>query len=331
MDNPTGTTLACAQCGEAFTPSRNVPGKCAPKYCSRLCHSRAARANERGCCSEAGCNRPVRAKGVCARHYQARRQAAGLRTPQVVVQCAYCARDCMKDATRYRKYKHLFCSLRCGGQYRAGHPRGVDPDSYCPVPADHPVAILIRNATEERKATLAEQRRLAAARRARKLEGAQPRECDDCGTVYTPTTGERQKYCSYRCKKRVVHRLRRAREFEAVGTWKWTAFMGLFVAFGRCCAYCHSPIDGQPDPDHVLALSRGGSNTLTNILPACRACNSDKRDLTLDEWAADRRRRGLTPRLAAIPQGDHRYVHVVLLPPRQVSGSTRRDGASHAA
>ena len=48
------------------------------------------------------------------------------------------------------------------------------------------------------------------------------------------------------------------------------------------CAYCGARkrrIDLQID--HVLALSRGGRNTRTNVVPACGACNAGKRDRDL--------------------------------------------------
>lgn len=50
------------------------------------------------------------------------------------------------------------------------------------------------------------------------------------------------------------------------------------------------------EPDHVIPLSRGGSNSITNVVPACKPCNSGKRDLLLSEWYADRARRGLEAR-----------------------------------
>lgn len=71
--------------------------------------------------------------------------------------------------------------------------------------------------------------------------------------------------------------------------------MRIFISFGRTCAYCMTVVDGDPDPDHVLPLSRGGSNDISNILPCCSLCNSDKRDLTLEEWSEDRKRRGKPP------------------------------------
>lgn len=48
------------------------------------------------------------------------------------------------------------------------------------------------------------------------------------------------------------------------------------------CAYCGARkrrIDLQID--HVLALSRGGRNTRSNVVPACGRCNAGKRDRDL--------------------------------------------------
>lgn len=138
--------------------------------------------------------------------------------------------------------------------------------------------------------------------------------CNWCGDVFT-CRGLGLRFCSPRCKAANSRRLRRAREHGAHGQFTWTQVMGLFLVFDRCCAYCHSTIEGQPDPDHVVPLSRGGANSIHNILPACRACNSDKRDLRLDEWAADRARRGLPPVTTSWPASDRRYLHITSVLP----------------
>ncbi|MGP3699222.1 HNH endonuclease [Rhodobacter sp. NSM] len=47
------------------------------------------------------------------------------------------------------------------------------------------------------------------------------------------------------------------------------------------CAYC----DQQAETwDHVVPVSKGGTTEPRNIVPACIACNSSKRDRDLDEW-----------------------------------------------
>jgi len=44
--------------------------------------------------------------------------------------------------------------------------------------------------------------------------------------------------------------------------------------YGQRCAYCNKR--RKLTVDHVIALSRGGANTASNIVPACRSCNSRK-------------------------------------------------------
>ena len=136
-----------------------------------------------------------------------------------------------------------------------------------------------------------------------------PRPCEDCGDVYTPGTTV-QRYCSARCLRRVARRERKAREHGAQGSFTWTQVIGLFLLFDRCCAYCDEPIDGQPDPDHVVPLAKRGHNGISNILPACRDCNCDKRDLLIGDWNADRERRGLPLRITTWDPLDPRYLHL---------------------
>lgn len=51
---------------------------------------------------------------------------------------------------------------------------------------------------------------------------------------------------------------------------------------GCSCVYCGSKEDLTLD--HAVPESRGGSNEMSNLLTACRACNASKRDLTLEEY-----------------------------------------------
>ena len=57
----------------------------------------------------------------------------------------------------------------------------------------------------------------------------------------------------------------------------------VFARFGRICAYCGGT-SGPFDCDHVVPLSRGGTNDPNNLVIACRPCNNSKRDLLLSEW-----------------------------------------------
>ncbi len=55
------------------------------------------------------------------------------------------------------------------------------------------------------------------------------------------------------------------------------------------CEYCGFI---AAEVDHVIPASRGGGDALENLAPACYECNREKRDLTVDEWAATRRADG---------------------------------------
>jgi len=49
----------------------------------------------------------------------------------------------------------------------------------------------------------------------------------------------------------------------------------VIARYGPGCHYCPAP---ATTVDHVLARSRGGSNAITNLRPACQPCNSAKAD-----------------------------------------------------
>ncbi len=44
-----------------------------------------------------------------------------------------------------------------------------------------------------------------------------------------------------------------------------------------CCRYCHKPVtEKEWEPDHVVPISLGGSNKLSNLVVACISCNRRK-------------------------------------------------------
>jgi 5-methylcytosine-specific restriction endonuclease McrA len=59
--------------------------------------------------------------------------------------------------------------------------------------------------------------------------------------------------------------------------WQW-----LLDQTNHCCVYCgkHESEIGRLQQEHVIPLSRRGAYTITNIVPACRPCNSRKKDRT---------------------------------------------------
>jgi 5-methylcytosine-specific restriction endonuclease McrA len=49
------------------------------------------------------------------------------------------------------------------------------------------------------------------------------------------------------------------------------------------CQYCGALAE-DGEPDHVLPLSRGGTDSINNLVWACKSCNRSKKDKTPDEW-----------------------------------------------
>lgn len=51
------------------------------------------------------------------------------------------------------------------------------------------------------------------------------------------------------------------------------------------CAYCGAPIQIKDmQADHIVALERGGADTVDNMLPACRSCNHFKSASTIETF-----------------------------------------------
>lgn len=247
-------------------------------------------------CTVDGCDKPLRARGLCSTHYNQRHQPD--RHRKVTVKCTYCGTPIQKHRSNTRQ---RFCDYTCRDLWRLEQTNGdpmvaaravrihVGPRS-CPLPSEHP------------------------ARWYGMADVLEYRRCAWCGGPFCTGQHILRAYCTATCKAKAKHMRRRGREHAgAYGQWTWTEFIHIARRFDYRCAYCGEKPDGQLDPDHVVPLSKGGPNTTANLLPACHACNSNKRDLLLNEWDDDRRRRGLTPRATTWSSNDPRYYHLTSL------------------
>jgi hypothetical protein len=54
------------------------------------------------------------------------------------------------------------------------------------------------------------------------------------------------------------------------------------------CVYCEAVCDAL-EWEHIIALSRGGPDTIDNLVRACRACNAGKATHDLMEWYGEHR------------------------------------------
>lgn len=80
---------------------------------------------------------------------------------------------------------------------------------------------------------------------------------------------------------RIANYLRRARIHAAPGYATPDQIAARVEFFGRRCAYCGGPFEHV---DHVIPISRGGSNWPANLRPACQPCNRSKWNKLLSEW-----------------------------------------------
>ena len=83
-------------------------------------------------------------------------------------------------------------------------------------------------------------------------------------------------------KRLALDRKRRARKAGAEGEFTTDEFAALCELFENRCAYCDT--DAKLTADHVVPLSKGGSDHIENILPACQPCNSSKGTKSITTW-----------------------------------------------
>ena len=78
-------------------------------------------------------------------------------------------------------------------------------------------------------------------------------------------------------KVRAIKRRHRAHKANApINDFTAAQWREMQEHYGHRCVYCGKRAKGHLTQDHLTPLSKGGSHTLSNIVPACRACNSKK-------------------------------------------------------
>lgn len=70
----------------------------------------------------------------------------------------------------------------------------------------------------------------------------------------------------------------------AKGTHTTEEVQQMLADQGYRCAYCEESLDSEYHRDHMIPVSRGGSNDWTNLCVACIWCNLSKKDKTAEEF-----------------------------------------------
>lgn len=98
------------------------------------------------------------------------------------------------------------------------------------------------------------------------------RYCSGCNLDYRPSRANNVycEDCTYQNARRVFH----MRQARALGTHTASEWAARQEEHGGLCAYCRTRPGSTKD--HVVPVSRGGSDAIENIVPACAPCNSSK-------------------------------------------------------
>jgi 5-methylcytosine-specific restriction endonuclease McrA len=73
---------------------------------------------------------------------------------------------------------------------------------------------------------------------------------------------------------RLASSRRRARESGSGGKLSKSEWLAILTAWNGLCAYCGAP---GTSIDHLIPIARGGKHDKSNVVPACKPCNSRKR------------------------------------------------------
>lgn len=83
---------------------------------------------------------------------------------------------------------------------------------------------------------------------------------------------------------RASHQRRKARKLGAEGTHTAADIQKQYKAQKGACYWCGSKVRGNYHVDHIVPLSRGGTNWPENIVIACVGCNTSRGSKLPHEW-----------------------------------------------
>lgn len=91
------------------------------------------------------------------------------------------------------------------------------------------------------------------------------------------------------CKQRAFLGKAKRRSLRVESGHTFLEWIDLLKKHDNICYYCGVRMTKklglhQRSRDHLIPISRGGSDDISNIVPACRSCNSAKGTKTYEEW-----------------------------------------------
>ena len=262
-------------------------------------------------CEHPGCNKPHRARGLCASHYN--QVHAPNRHKKKLVKCAACGAEIMRASGGGRVVGNA-CSNKCRAKIAAMR-RGERGKLRTELPADHWArwygkastwprygisdcgwcgeAFVRRSARGLFCSLLCVQRDARGVRRAQSELSSLVRDCVRCGAAYQHPRAHRA-HCSDLCRELD----RKDRGAELFRGWISKAErVAIYERDAYTCMLCNEPVDLSADPqrsdwsptlDHIIPRSKGGTHDADNLRTAHRWCNSirgDRDDAELFELA----------------------------------------------
>jgi 5-methylcytosine-specific restriction endonuclease McrA len=92
--------------------------------------------------------------------------------------------------------------------------------------------------------------------------------CLDCGVAFTPTLYRQRRCLDHEPRGRVSRSpTTQAQDGEYLRN------RALVLTDDPTCHWCPRP---ATTADHLVAVAAGGSNQLSNLVPACKPCNSSR-------------------------------------------------------
>lgn len=278
----------CATCGGPIPEGKRSDAV----TCSKTCSSAYARQSGPPCSVE-GCDKPHRARGLCATHYNQRLQPD--RHKKIETTCVVCGAAVMKE----RSARRAVCSQECRTALRWGEDYVSKPEArrraLLPVPAAPSCEVPPRHPARQ----LAQE----VGRWWGYVVSVRCEWCGGWGLVVMPSNSPSRndpRFCSNECGKAAgkAKTRRRLRSVYVEPThWRKVAKRD-----GLRCYICNRQTrpgdfkwvvgrDGRkafqagpryPTLDHVVALVGGGEHAMDNARLSCRDCNSHKSDKSVD-------------------------------------------------
>lgn len=84
-------------------------------------------------------------------------------------------------------------------------------------------------------------------------------------------------------KQRFFEKRRKARKKNGNGNHTIKEWANLKLSYGNLCVFCQkSEPEIKLTEDHIIPLSKGGTDYIGNIQPLCFSCNASKQDKVID-------------------------------------------------